>query len=60
MHRVDRNKRTKHQPERCPNRRDLFDLVVTCEESVYDQVAEDQNPGEQETRQAARTINVGT
>lgn len=60
MHRVGRNKRTKPQPERCPNRRDLFDLIITCEESVYDQVAEAQTPGEQETRQAARTINAGT
>lgn len=57
MHRVDRNKRTKSRPERCPNRRDLFDLILTHEKSLYDQVVEDQNSGERETCQAVRVIN---
>lgn len=60
LHRVDRNKRTKSRPERCPNRRDLFDLILTHEKSLYDQVVEDQNSGERETCQAVRVINGST
>lgn len=37
---LDRNKRIKSKPERFQNCKDRFDLVVTCEERVYDQVLE--------------------
>lgn len=37
---LDRNKRIKSKPERFQNCKDRFDLVVTCEERVYDQVVE--------------------
>lgn len=37
---LDRNKRIKPRPERFQNCRDLFDLILTCEERVYDQVVE--------------------
>lgn len=37
---LDRNKRIKSKPERFQNSKDKFDLVVTCEERVYDQVVE--------------------
>lgn len=37
---MDRNKRIKPRPERFQNCKDLFDLILTCEERVYDQVVE--------------------
>lgn len=37
---LDRNKRIKPRPERFQNCKDLFDLILTCEERVYDQVVE--------------------
>lgn len=40
---LDRNKRIKSKPERFQNCKDKFDLVVTCEERVYDQVVEGEN-----------------
>lgn len=40
LHMLDRNKRIKSKPERFQNCKDRFDLVVTCEERVYDQVVE--------------------
>lgn len=40
LHMLDRNKRIKLKPERFQNSKDKFDLVVTCEERVYDQVVE--------------------
>lgn len=40
LHMLDRNKRIKPRPERFQNCRDLFDLILTCEERVYDQVVE--------------------
>ncbi|XP_047575813.1 RNA polymerase II subunit A C-terminal domain phosphatase SSU72-like [Lutra lutra] len=58
LHMLDRNKRIKPQPERFQNCRDLFDLILTCEESVYDQVLEDLNSREQETCQPVHIINV--
>uniref|UniRef100_A0A8C5WDE1 RNA polymerase II subunit A C-terminal domain phosphatase SSU72 n=1 Tax=Leptobrachium leishanense TaxID=445787 RepID=A0A8C5WDE1_9ANUR len=40
LHMLDRNKRIKPRPERFQNCKDFFDLVITCEERVYDQVVE--------------------
>jgi len=37
---LDRNKRIKSRPERFQSCKDQFDLVITCEERVYDQVLE--------------------
>ncbi|PIO32463.1 hypothetical protein AB205_0174740 [Aquarana catesbeiana] len=55
---LDRNKRIKPRPERFQNCKDYFDLVITCEERVYDQVVEDLNSREQETCQPVHVINV--
>lgn len=41
LHMLDRNRRIKPKPERfqaCP---EIFDVVVSCEERVYDQIIED-------------------
>ena len=37
---LDRNKRIKPRPERFQTAKDKFDILVTCEERVYDQVVE--------------------
>ncbi|MGH0190290.1 UNVERIFIED_CONTAM: hypothetical protein FKN15_043386 [Acipenser sinensis] len=63
---LDRNKRIKPRPERFQNCKDQFDLVVTCEERVYDQVLEGKRLGEagplnsreQESFQPVHVINV--
>lgn len=40
LHMLDRNKRIKPRPERFQTSNDKFDILVTCEERVYDQVME--------------------
>jgi len=37
---LDRNRRIKPKPERFQSCKDRFDIIVTCEERVYDQVIE--------------------
>jgi RNA polymerase II subunit A C-terminal domain phosphatase SSU72 len=37
---LDRNKRIKPRPERFQTSNDKFDILITCEERVYDQVIE--------------------
>nr|XP_060615045.1 RNA polymerase II subunit A C-terminal domain phosphatase SSU72 [Anolis sagrei ordinatus] len=44
LHMLDRNKRIKPRPERFQNCKDVFDLILTCEERVYDQVIEGNGP----------------
>ncbi|XP_043829504.1 RNA polymerase II subunit A C-terminal domain phosphatase SSU72-like [Dromiciops gliroides] len=58
LHMLDRNKRIKPRPERFQNCQDLFDLILTCDEKVYDQVVEYLNSREQETFQPVHVINV--
>ncbi|XP_071840567.1 RNA polymerase II subunit A C-terminal domain phosphatase SSU72-like [Apostichopus japonicus] len=41
LHMLDRNRRIKSKPERFQDNRDVFDVVVTVEERVFDQVVED-------------------
>ncbi|XP_046395892.1 RNA polymerase II subunit A C-terminal domain phosphatase SSU72 [Ischnura elegans] len=40
LHMLDRNRRIKARPERFQSCKDKFDVVITCEERVYDQVIE--------------------
>ena len=40
LHMLDRNRRIKPHPERFQETEEEFDLVVTVEERVYDQVTE--------------------
>ena len=37
---LDRNRRIKPRPERFQNCQEHFDMIITCEERVYDQVIE--------------------
>lgn len=37
---LDRNRRIKPRPERFQDADEKFDVIVTCEERVYDQVLE--------------------
>ncbi|XP_039112492.1 RNA polymerase II subunit A C-terminal domain phosphatase SSU72-like [Hyaena hyaena] len=58
LHMLERNKRIKPRPERFQSCRDEFDLIITCEERVYDQVVEDMHSREQVTCQPVHVINV--
>ena len=40
LHMLDRNRRIKERPERFQGAKDHFDVIITCEERVYDQVLE--------------------
>ncbi|KAF5287741.1 hypothetical protein FQA39_LY15761 [Lamprigera yunnana] len=40
LHTLDRNRRIKTHPERFQESGDKFDILITCEERVYDQVLE--------------------
>ncbi|XP_019864904.1 RNA polymerase II subunit A C-terminal domain phosphatase SSU72 [Aethina tumida] len=40
LHTLDRNRRIKLKPERFQETDEKFDLLITCEEKVYDQVIE--------------------
>uniref|UniRef100_G1TME0 RNA polymerase II subunit A C-terminal domain phosphatase SSU72 n=1 Tax=Oryctolagus cuniculus TaxID=9986 RepID=G1TME0_RABIT len=58
LHMLDRSKRIKPRPERFQDCRDLFDLILACEERVSDQVVEDLHSREQETCQPVHVVNV--
>lgn len=40
LHMLDRNRRIKPSPERFQASPEQFNLIITCEERVYDQVIE--------------------
>lgn len=37
---LDRNRRIKTEPERFQESKEKFDIIVSCEERVYDQILE--------------------
>lgn len=41
LHMLDRNRRIKSKPQRFQSCKEHFDLIVSCEERVYDQILED-------------------
>ncbi|XP_055987183.1 RNA polymerase II subunit A C-terminal domain phosphatase SSU72-like [Sorex fumeus] len=55
---LERNKRLKPRPERFQSCPDAFDLIITCEERVYDLVVQDLSSREQETYQPVHVVNV--
>ncbi|KAK3754238.1 hypothetical protein RRG08_030653 [Elysia crispata] len=58
LHMLDRNRRIKSNPERFQASKAKFDLIITCEERVYDQVLEDFENREQNNEQAVHIINI--
>ncbi|XP_058790793.1 RNA polymerase II subunit A C-terminal domain phosphatase SSU72 isoform X2 [Phymastichus coffea] len=55
---LDRNRRIKAKPERFQLSKDKFDILITCEERVYDQVIECMESRKQEDNQPAHLINI--
>lgn len=58
LHMLDRNRRIKSRPERFQDCEDTFDLVITCEERVYDQVIAYLESRDQETYTPVHIINI--
>ncbi|XP_059160407.1 RNA polymerase II subunit A C-terminal domain phosphatase SSU72-like [Physella acuta] len=58
LHMLDRNRRIKANPERFQLSKDQFDLIITCEERVYDQVLEDFETRDRNDEQAVHIINI--
>lgn len=55
---LDRNKRIKGKPEKFQRCNEEFDLIVTCQERVFDQVLEYMNDREQVSMNLVHVVNV--
>ncbi|KAL2720834.1 RNA polymerase II subunit A C-terminal domain phosphatase SSU72 [Vespula squamosa] len=55
---LDRNRRIKPKPERFQLSKEKFDILITCEERVYDQVIECMESRTQEDNQPVHLINI--
>uniref|UniRef100_UPI00358DE9DA RNA polymerase II subunit A C-terminal domain phosphatase SSU72-like n=1 Tax=Myxine glutinosa TaxID=7769 RepID=UPI00358DE9DA len=58
LHMLERNRRLKPRPERFQCCSDHFDVIVTCEERVYDQVVEELHARDEITSQSVHVINA--
>lgn len=58
LHMLDRNRRIKPRPERFQNTREQFDVIVSCEERVYDQIIEDLESREKGDSYPTHIINI--
>ncbi|KAK7093892.1 RNA polymerase II subunit A C-terminal domain phosphatase SSU72-like [Littorina saxatilis] len=58
LHMLDRNRRIKPKPERFQASKEKFDIVITCEERVYDQVIEDIENREKDLDHVMHLINI--
>ncbi|PVD36680.1 hypothetical protein C0Q70_03666 [Pomacea canaliculata] len=58
LHMLDRNRRIKPRPERFQASKEKFDIVITCEERVYDQVIEDIESREKSMDHVMHLINI--
>ncbi|XP_037596090.1 RNA polymerase II subunit A C-terminal domain phosphatase SSU72-like [Cebus imitator] len=58
LHILGRNERIKLGPERFQECTNSFDVIFTCEESVYDGVVEDLCSRDQQTLQTVHVINM--
>lgn len=58
LHMLDRNRKIKSGPEQFQSSKDIFDVIFTCKEHVYDQVVEYLNAREQGVCQLVHVINV--
>lgn len=55
---LQRNRAIKLRPEQFASCQEPFDLILTCEERVYDQVVRELTAREQETLQLVHVVNV--
>lgn len=58
LHMLDRNRRLKPKPERFQSCREKFDIVISCEERVYDQIVEDIENREKDLDHVMHLINI--
>ncbi|XP_046562971.1 RNA polymerase II subunit A C-terminal domain phosphatase SSU72-like [Haliotis rubra] len=58
LHMLDRNRRIKPKPERFQACKDKLDVIITCEERVYDQVIDDLESRTKDEKQAVHIINI--
>lgn len=58
LHMLDRNRRIKPKPERFQNSDEQFDVIVSCEERVYDQIIEDLETREKNDSYPTHIINI--
>ncbi|KYM82180.1 RNA polymerase II subunit A C-terminal domain phosphatase SSU72 [Atta colombica] len=58
LHMLDRNRRIKPRPERFQLSKDKFDILISCEERVYDQVIECMESKIKEDNQPVHLINI--
>lgn len=58
LHMLDRNKRIKSRPERFQLTKEKFELLITCEERVYDQVIECMEARTPVDNQPVHLINI--
>ncbi|XP_022918843.1 RNA polymerase II subunit A C-terminal domain phosphatase SSU72 [Onthophagus taurus] len=58
LHTLDRNRRIKLKPERFQESSDKFDVLITCEERVYDQVLEYMDSKEAVDNSIVHVINI--
>lgn len=58
LHMLDRNRRIKQHPERFQASTERFDVIITCEERVYDQVVEWISSKPSMYRQPVHVINI--
>lgn len=58
LHTLDRNRRIKSHPERFQECFDKFDILITCEERVYDQVLECMEGREATDNSIVHIINI--
>lgn len=58
LHMLDRNRRIKPSPERFQASAEKFDVIITCEERVYDQVVEWFGSRKSVSNQPVHIINI--
>ncbi|CAB3376342.1 RNA polymerase II subunit A C-terminal domain phosphatase SSU72 [Cloeon dipterum] len=58
LHMLERNRRIKQRPERFQLTKEKFDVIISCEERVYDQVIECLEGKDNETNAPVHVINI--
>lgn len=58
LHILNRNKRIKEGPEKFQESKSKFDIILTCEEKVYDQVVANFESSQSIHHQPVHVINI--